>query len=92
MSLMTEVTAAADAAKERLGTAFEQLERSARKGRFAIVRAQHAAEDGASGLALQVRRYPLRAVAVAVAAGALAGALMGIAVTLGVCRRQSSQE
>lgn len=90
MFLMTEATAAADAAKERLGTAFEQLEQNARKGRRAIVRAQHAAEDGAAAVALQVRRHPLSALAVAVAAGALAGGLIGFAVARVVGCRDSS--
>jgi ElaB/YqjD/DUF883 family membrane-anchored ribosome-binding protein len=80
MSLMTETAAAAEAVKERLSTAREQLEESMRKGRRVVVRAQHAAEDGTAAVGLQVRRHPLSAIALAVTAGAVAGALIGCAL------------
>jgi ElaB/YqjD/DUF883 family membrane-anchored ribosome-binding protein len=77
MSLMTGTATAAEAVKERLGTARGQLEESVRKGRRVVVRAQRAAEDRATAIALQVRRHPLSAIALAVVAGALSGGLLG---------------
>ena len=90
MSLLTETAAATASVKERLGTTLEQWEQNVQTGRRAIVRAQHAAEDGAAAVALQVRRRPLSALVVAVAAGALAGGLIGFAVARGVGCRDSS--
>jgi ElaB/YqjD/DUF883 family membrane-anchored ribosome-binding protein len=89
MSVMTEAATVAGAAKARVGTALERLEENARKSRRAVVRVQHAAEDRAAAVALQVRRHPLSTLAVAVAAGALVGGLIGFAVARVACRESS---
>ena len=86
MRTMTE--AAADAMKEQLNTVVEKFEDNIRQGRRVMVKAQHAAEDGAAAAALQVRRHPVSAVAIAAGVGALAGCLLGFAIGQG-CRKSS---
>jgi hypothetical protein len=86
MSVMSDTAAAVEGVKERLGTSFEE---NVRHGRRAVVRAQHAAEDSAAAVVLQVRRHPLSALAVAVAAGALVGGLIGFACARVGCRDSS---
>jgi ElaB/YqjD/DUF883 family membrane-anchored ribosome-binding protein len=88
MSTKTEAVAAVDAMKERLGPVLEKFEDNVREGRRVIVKAQHAAEDGVAAAALQVRRHPVSAVAIAAGAGALAGCLLGFAIGRG-CRKSS---
>lgn len=87
MSVVTETVKSASAATERLGEALHQLEDNVRRGRHAIVRARHATEDGTAALALQVRRHPIGAVAVAAGVGALAGGLIGVVVARTVGRK-----
>jgi ElaB/YqjD/DUF883 family membrane-anchored ribosome-binding protein len=60
-----------------------------RKGWRVVGRAQHAAEDRTAAVALQVRRHPFSAIALAMAAGAVAGALIGFALSRAVGRESS---
>lgn len=78
MSPLTEVTAAADAIKQRLNPAFDEFDKSVRQAKRVIARTQHAAEDGVDATVVQIRRHPLRAVAVAAGFGAFAGAAFGL--------------
>ncbi|RPI53402.1 MAG: hypothetical protein EHM55_13870 [Acidobacteria bacterium] len=88
MATMTEAAAAVDAMKDRLNPVLEKFEENVRQGRRVMVRAQHAAEDGVAAAALQVRRHPVSAVAIAAGAGALAGCMIGFAIGWG-CRKSS---
>jgi hypothetical protein len=49
-----------------------------RQAKRVITRAQHAAEDGVGATVLQIRRHPLRGVAIAAGLGAFAGAAFGL--------------
>jgi len=88
MATMTGTTAAKEAIKECLSPALDTLEENVRDARRAIVHGRHAAEDVVAGAALEVRRHPLSALAVAAGAGALAGCLVGFALG---CRGQRSR-
>lgn len=77
MSPLSEVAAAADAIKQRLGPAVDEFDERVRQGRRVIMRAQHAAEDGVDATVTQIRRHPLRAVAIAGGIGAFVGAAFG---------------
>lgn len=83
MATMTGTAAAREAIKERLSPALDTLDENIRQARRAIVDGRHAAEDFAAGAALQVRRHPLSALALAAGAGALAGCLFGFALGRG---------
>lgn len=80
MTIATGATAAAEAVKERFAPAAEKLEDNVRQARRAMVRGRYAAEDAAAAAALQVRRHPGAAIALAAGAGALAGCMMGFAI------------
>ena len=77
MSTATGAATAVDAIKERLVPALDAFDETARRGRRAFVRGQHAAEDAAAAATVIVRRRPLRAVMVAAAVGALTGGVIG---------------
>lgn len=79
MATMTAPTMAREAIKE-----------NARQARRAFVQGQHAAEDFIAGTALQVRRHPLSAAALAAGAGALVGCFIGFALGWRAYRRTSS--
>ena len=79
MTIATGATAAAEAIKERFIPTAEELEDNVRQARRAIVRSRYAAEDAVAAAALQVRRHPGTAIALAAGAGALAGCLIGFA-------------
>lgn len=81
MLALTEV-AAGDAIKQRLGPALERFDDKVRQGKRAIVRAQHAAEDGVGATVVKIRRHPLRAITLAAGVGAFVGTLFGL-----VCSR-----
>jgi hypothetical protein len=74
--------AAKELLQDRFGPALEALENNVREARRAITTGRHALEDVVEGTALQlqVRRHPLRALAVTAGAGALAGCLIGFAI------------
>lgn len=59
--------------------AFEMLEEPAREVRHAFADGRHAAEQVTGKAVFEVRRHPLRAVAVAAGIGALAGCVGGLA-------------
>ena len=80
MATMTGTTAAKEAIKECLSPALDTLEENVRDARRAIVHGRHAAEDVVAGAALQVRRRPLGALAIAVGVGALGGCMIGFAL------------
>jgi ElaB/YqjD/DUF883 family membrane-anchored ribosome-binding protein len=80
MAIPIGAATAVDAIRERLAPALDTLDDSMRRGRKAIVRGQHAAEDAAAATTLIVRRRPVSAVMIAAGAGALAGGLIGFAV------------
>ena len=77
MSTTTGAATAVDVIKERLAPALDAFDETARRGRRALVRGQHAAEDAAAAATLIVRRRPLRAAMIAAGAGALAGGVIG---------------
>jgi ElaB/YqjD/DUF883 family membrane-anchored ribosome-binding protein len=79
MSPLTEIAPTADAIKQKLDTARDELDARVRQTKRAITRAQHATEDGVDATVVQIRRNPLRAVAIATAVGAFAGAAFGLA-------------
>ena len=72
---------------ERLSPVLDNFEENVRDARRVITQGQYALEDFAAGTALQVRRHPLTAVALAGASGALAGWLCGFVVGWRVSRR-----
>ena len=78
MPPLTDVAATADASKQRLGPALEEFDEKVRQGKRVITRAQHAAEDGVGATVVQIRRHPLKAVAIAVGLGAFVGAAFGV--------------
>lgn len=78
MSPLTEVAATADAIKQRLGPALDELDARVRRAKRVVTRAQHAAEDGVDAAVTQVRRHPLQAVALAAGVGAFVGAAFGL--------------
>jgi ElaB/YqjD/DUF883 family membrane-anchored ribosome-binding protein len=80
MTIGAGATAAAEAIKERFIPTAETVEDNMRQARRAIVRGQYAAEDAVAAAALQVRRHPGAAIAVAAGAGALAGCMIGFAL------------
>jgi ElaB/YqjD/DUF883 family membrane-anchored ribosome-binding protein len=80
MATMTGTAAVKEAIKERLTPALETLEENTRDAKRAILHGRHAAEDFITETALQVRRHPLSAIAIAAAAAALAGCLIGFAL------------
>jgi ElaB/YqjD/DUF883 family membrane-anchored ribosome-binding protein len=77
MSPLTEVVAKADAIKRRLGPALSEFDERVRQAERVITRVQHAAEDGIGATVTQIRRRPLRAVAIAAGVGAFVGAAFG---------------
>lgn len=79
MSPLTEVAATADAIKQRLGSACSEFDERVRQAERVITHAQHAAEDGVDATVIQIRRHPLRAVAIATGVGAFVGAAFGLA-------------
>jgi ElaB/YqjD/DUF883 family membrane-anchored ribosome-binding protein len=79
MTIAAGATAAAEAIKERFVPGAETLEDNVRQARRAIVQGRYAAEDAVAAAALQVRRHPVTAIAVAAGAGALAGCMIGFA-------------
>jgi ElaB/YqjD/DUF883 family membrane-anchored ribosome-binding protein len=81
------IEAVQETVAERLSPALDTVEESVRDARRAITQGKYALEDFASGTALQVRRHPLTAVALAGASGALAGWLCGLVVGWRVSRR-----
>ena len=78
MSPLTEIAATADAIKQRLGPAVNEFDERVRQGKRVVTRAQHAAEDGVDAAVTQIRRHPLRAVAIAGGVGAFVGAVFGL--------------
>jgi len=76
-----------DAVGERVNPAVDALDTHVRDARRAITQGQHAVEDCAAGAALQVRRRPLTAIALAGMSGALAGMAFGLIVGWQVRRR-----
>lgn len=71
MAVMEHV---AETLADQLDPAVEKLQENARRARKAMLQAQHKAEDFAAGTALQVRRRPLSAIALAaLSAGILCG-------------------
>ena len=70
------------------GPALERVEEAVRKARRAAVGARAAGEDFVAGAALDVRRHPLAAVALAASAGLAAGAVIGSAAGWFVCSRR----
>ena len=78
--MTTTVETAREAITERLNPALESIEEDVRQARRSIVAGRHAAEDFVAEGALQVRRHPLSAIAVAGAAGALVGCMLGFAL------------
>ena len=74
MVIATGAETAVDAIKELLDPVVNE---TTRKGRKAIVRTQHVAEDAAAVAALGIRRRPLSSVMTAAGIGALVGALVG---------------
>ena len=89
MSPLTEVAAAADAIKQRLGPAVDEFDERVRQAKRVITRVQHAAEDGVGSTVTQIRRHPLRAVAIAGGIGAFVGAAFGFAWSRWPTRTQS---
>jgi ElaB/YqjD/DUF883 family membrane-anchored ribosome-binding protein len=79
MSPLTEVAAAADAIKQRLGSARSDIDKRVRQAERVFTHAQHTAEDGVDAAVTQIRRHPLRAVAIATGVGAFVGAAFGLA-------------
>ena len=88
MATMTGTAAAREVIRERLSPALDTLDENVRQARRAILQGRHAAEDVVAGAALEVRRHPLSALALAAGAGALAGCLVGFALG---CRGQRSR-
>jgi ElaB/YqjD/DUF883 family membrane-anchored ribosome-binding protein len=80
MATMMGTAAAKELLQDRFGPALEALEDNVREARRAITTGRHALEDVVEGTALQVRRHPLRALAVTAGVGALAGCLIGFAI------------
>ena len=74
------IETARETVAERLSPVLDNFEENVRDARRVITQGQYALEDFAAGTALQVRRYPLTAVALAGASGALAGWLCGFVV------------
>jgi len=56
---------------------FESVKDSVRGAHRAVGAVRHATEPFAADAVLKVRRYPLRAVGIAIVAGAVAGSLVG---------------
>ena len=79
MTIATGATAAAEAIKERFTPTSETLEDNMREARRTMVQGRYAAEDAVAAAALQVRRHPVTAIAMAAGAGALAGCMIGFA-------------
>ncbi|OFW13984.1 MAG: hypothetical protein A3H29_10950 [Acidobacteria bacterium RIFCSPLOWO2_02_FULL_67_21] len=59
--------------------AFEMLEERGREVRQVFADGRHAAEQATGKAVFEVRRHPLRAVAIAAGIGALAGCMAGFA-------------
>ena len=88
MPALIEVAAAGDAIKQQLGPAFERFDEKVRQGKRAIVRAQHAVEDGVGTTVVKIRRHPLRAIALAAGVGGLVGTLFGLVWGRWTARRE----
>ncbi len=78
MPPLTEVVATTDAIRQRVAPAIEEFDEKVRQAKRVITRAQHAAEDGVGATVAQIRRHPLKAVAIAVGVGACVGAAFGV--------------
>lgn len=77
MATASGFAAATEAVREQVSPALEALEKNVRQARRAVVEGKHAAEDFVATTALQIRRQPLTAVALAAGAGAAVGCLIG---------------
>ena len=77
MPTMTGTATPTDGARERCGPAFATLEKNMREATRAIVEGRHAAEDVVAETVREVRRHPLRALALAAGGGAVTGGLVG---------------
>lgn len=78
--MMTRTTTAKEVIKDRLTPALETFEANKREAKRAILHGRHAAEDFVEETTLQVRRHPLRTLAMVAGAGTLAGCLIGFAL------------
>ena len=78
MSPLTEVAAKADVLKQRLGPVLDEFDETVRQAKRVVTRAQHAAEDGVGAAVTQIRRHPLRAVAISAGIGTFVGAAFGL--------------
>ena len=74
---MTTIESAREYVAERVNPAVESVKGNVRDARRAMTHGQHAVEDFAASTALQVRRRPLAAVALAALSGVLTGCMFG---------------
>jgi ElaB/YqjD/DUF883 family membrane-anchored ribosome-binding protein len=74
------VTAATEAIKEHFGPTLDMLGQNVRQARRVVVHGAQAAEDLAEATAVEVRRHPLRAAAIAASVAVLAGGVIGFAL------------
>ena len=84
MGTMTGAMAPGEIFKERMGPALEAFERNVRDARRAVHNGRYAMEDLFAETTLQMRRHPLRTLALAAGAGALGGCLIGFAIARSV--------
>lgn len=78
--MVTMTATATREAIEGFAPVLKGLEENMREAKRAILHGRRTAEDLVAAGALQVRRHPMRALAVAVGAGAFAGCLIGFAI------------
>ena len=86
--MTTTIETAKQAVKDYVDPVVASVQETMRDARGAVRRGRYAVEDFAGDTALQVRRQPLAAVALAAAAGTLVGCVLGF--TLGRRRRVST--
>ena len=90
MTMNTSAASAKDTITERMAPALEAFEANVRQARRTFTARRHAAEDFGAEAALQVRRHPLSAVALAAAVGLVGGCLIGLAFGWQVGSRRSA--
>ena len=78
--MSTTIDTVRDAVRERVTPAIDAVQDQMRTARQTMTHGRHAAEDLIATGALQVRRHPLKSVALAGLAGALVGCLFGAAL------------
>jgi len=75
MAIATSAAVTMERIRERLTPTRDRFDQKMRRGRRILDRGQHAVEDAAAMTAVNIRRRPLTAVAIAAVAGAIVASL-----------------